>query len=55
MNKTGEKLEELHEKGQELQQKEEERLALEEILHSNVSPFCILPPKPSHDIAPRES
>ena len=54
-NKSGEKLEELHEKGQELQQKEEQRLALEEKLHSNVSPFCILPPKPSHDIAPRES
>ncbi|RMX48597.1 hypothetical protein pdam_00017127 [Pocillopora damicornis] len=42
------------EKEKELQQKEEQRLALEEQLHSDVSPFCILPAKPSHDIAPRE-
>ena len=53
--KLEEKLEELQEKGKELQRKEEQRLALEEQLHSDVSPFCILPPKPSHDIAPRES
>ena len=42
-------------KDKEVQQKEEQRLTLEEQLHSDVSPFCILPPKPSHDIAPRES
>ena len=53
--KLEEKLEEIQEKGKEVQQKEEQRLALEEQLHSDVSPFCILPPKPSHDIAPRES
>ena len=46
---------EVLEKDKEVQQKEEQRLALEEQLHSDVSPFCILPPKPSHDIAPRES
>ena len=43
------------EKEKELQQKEEQRLALEEQLHSDVSPFFIPPPKPSHDIARRES
>ncbi|XP_066030788.1 uncharacterized protein [Pocillopora verrucosa] len=43
------------EKEKELQQKEEQRLALEEQLHSDVSPFRILPAKPSHDITPRES
>ena len=46
---------EVKDKEEELQEKEQQRLALEEQLHSDVSPFCILPPKPSHDIAPRES
>ena len=46
---------EVLEKDKEVQQKEEQRLALEEQLNSDVSPFCILPPKPNHDIAPRES
>ena len=34
---------------------EEQHHVLEEQLHSDVSSFCILPPKPSHEIAPRES
>ncbi|CAH3136864.1 unnamed protein product [Pocillopora meandrina] len=46
---------EVKDKEEELQVKEEQRLALEEQLNSDVSPFCILPPKPSHDIARRES
>ncbi|XP_066030787.1 uncharacterized protein [Pocillopora verrucosa] len=46
---------EVKDKEEELQVKEEQRLALEEQLNSDVSPFCILPPKPSHNIASRES
>ena len=46
---------ELQEKGKELQEKEEERQVLEDQLHTDVTPFCILPPKPTHDIAPRTS
>ena len=34
---------------------EEQHHILEEQLHSDVSSFCILPPKPSHEIASRES
>ena len=34
---------------------EEQHHILEEQLHNDVSSFCILPPKPSHEIAPRES
>ena len=34
---------------------EEQHHVLEEQLHSEVSSFCILPPKPSHEIASRES
>ena len=33
---------------------EEQHHILAEQLHSDVSSFCILPPKPSHEIAPRE-
>ena len=39
---------------QELQEKEEERQVLEDQLHKEVSSFCILPPKPSHDVASRD-
>ena len=46
---------ELQEKGKELQEKEEERQVLEDQLHTDVTQFCILPPKPTHDIAPRTS
>ena len=45
----------LQEKGKELQQKEEQRQTLEEQLNSEASSFCILPPKPSHDVANRDS
>ena len=46
---------ELQKKEKELQEKEEERQVLEDQLHTDVSPFCILPPKPTHDVAPRTS
>ena len=36
-----------------LQEKEEQKQVLEDQLQNNTSPFCILPPKPSHDIAGR--
>ena len=42
----------LDEKHQVLQ---EQHHVLEEQLHSDVSSFCILPPKPSHEMASRES
>ena len=45
----------LQEKGKELQQKEQQRKTLEEQLNSEGSSFCILPPKPSHDVANRDS
>ena len=50
-----EKDKKLQEKGKELQQKEEQRQTLEEQLNSEASSFCILPPKPSHDVANRDS
>ena len=40
---------------QEVMEKEEQRKTLEEQLNSKASSFCILPPKPSHDIANRDS
>ena len=45
---------ELQEKDAELQEKEDERQVLEEQLRNEVFPFCILPPKPSHDVAGRD-
>ena len=39
---------------QELHEKEEQRKVLEDQLLNEVSPFCILPPKPSHDVAGRD-
>ena len=36
-----------------LQEKEEQKQVLEDQLQNNTPPFCILPPKPSHDIAGR--
>ena len=50
-----EKGKELHDKGKELQEKERQRQVLEEQLHTDVTPFCILPPKPAHDVGARES
>ena len=49
-----EKEKKLQEKGKELQEKEEERKVLEDQLHNEISSFCILPPKPSHDVASRD-
>ena len=46
---------EVHEIVQELREKEKERKTLEEQLNSDASSFCILPPKPSHEVAPRHS
>nr|XP_058968598.1 uncharacterized protein LOC131795048 [Pocillopora verrucosa] len=45
----------LQEKEKELREKEKERKTLEEQLNSDASSFCILPPKPSHEVAPRHS
>ncbi|XP_078342479.1 uncharacterized protein LOC144628279 isoform X2 [Oculina patagonica] len=49
-----EKKTELQEKGKELQEKEEQRQVLEDQLHNEISSFCILPPKPSHDVSGRD-
>ena len=51
-NKLQEKVMELQEKVMELQEKEGQRQVLEEQLYTEVSPFCILPSPPSHDVAP---
>ena len=45
---------ELQEKEEHLKQKEKEKQVLEDQLQNDFSPFCILPPKPSHDVAPRK-
>ena len=45
----------LQEKEKAIQEKEEQRKTLEEQLNSDASSFCILPPKPSHDVANRDS
>ena len=39
---------------QEVQEKEDRRQVLEDQLHKETPSFCILPPKPSHDIGGRE-
>ncbi|KAJ7377680.1 hypothetical protein OS493_027759 [Desmophyllum pertusum] len=38
-----------------LQEKETQRQVLEDQLQNDIPPFCILPPKPSHDVAGRDS
>jgi len=53
-NALQEKGNELQEKAKELQEKEEERQVLEDQLHKEISSFCILPPKPSHDVESRD-
>ena len=45
---------ELQEKGKKVQEKEEQRKALEDQLQSHASSFCVLPTKPSHDVARRD-
>ena len=49
-----EKEEKIQEKVAELQEKESERQVLDDQLRNEVSSFCILPPKPSHDVAGRD-
>ena len=44
----------LQENRKELQEKEEERQVLQDQLRNEISSFCILPPRPSHDIASRD-
>ena len=46
---------ELQEKDEQIQGKEDERRVLEDQLRNEVSSFCILPPKPSHDVAGRDN
>ncbi|KAL9962132.1 hypothetical protein ACROYT_G031208, partial [Oculina patagonica] len=54
LKKVDDLKQELQEKAKKIQEKEEQRQVLEEQLHSDISPFCILPPKPSHDVANRD-
>ncbi|XP_020623062.1 uncharacterized protein LOC110060621 [Orbicella faveolata] len=54
-NELEEKTKELQEKERTVQEKEEERQVLEDQLHKEILSFCILPPKPSHDVASRDS
>ena len=48
-------LKEVDDLKQELHEKEEQRQILEDQLQTEVSPFCVLPPKPSHDVAGRNN
>ena len=43
------------ERGKELLEKEEHRQVLEQQLLTSVSPFCVLPQKPTHDVTGRDS
>ena len=43
------------ERGKELLEKEEHRQVLEQQLLTSVSPFCVLPLKPTHDVTGRDS
>ena len=53
--KLQEKDNELLERGKELLEKEEQRQVLEQQLLTSVSPFCVLPVKPTHDVTGRDS
>ena len=46
---------ELLKRGKELLEKEEQRQVLEQQLLTSVSPFCVLPLKPTHDVTGRDS
>ena len=46
---------ELLERSKELLEKEEQRQVLEQQLLTSVSPFCVLPLKPTHDVTGRDS
>ena len=54
LKKVDDLKQELQEKRKELQEKEEQRQVLEDQLRCNISPFCVLPSKPSHDVAGRD-
>jgi len=54
-NALEEKVKELRVKERTAQEKEEERQVLEDQLHKEISSFCVHPPKPSHDVASRDS
>ncbi|KAL9973759.1 hypothetical protein ACROYT_G020254, partial [Oculina patagonica] len=54
MKKVQNLYQELHEKDAKLQTTEEQRQVLEVQLQQDVSSFCILPPKPSHEVATRD-
>ena len=45
----------LLERGRELLEIEEQRQVLEQQLLTSVSPFCVLPPKPTHEVTGRDS
>ncbi|XP_068705672.1 uncharacterized protein [Montipora foliosa] len=49
-----EKERELKEKADNLEETEKRRKVLEEQLHCEATPFCVLPPKPSHHVARRD-
>ena len=53
--KLQQKDKELEEKDKEVEEKENQQQTLEEQLQNGVSPFCILPTEPKHDVSPRES
>ena len=46
-------LKEVDDLKQELRQEKQQRKVLEDQLEKEISPFCILPPKPSHDVTGR--
>ncbi len=54
-DKLNEKEEHLKGIEHQLHEKEKEKQVLEDQLQNDMSPFCILPPKPSHDIAGRSN
>ena len=53
-NDLQKKAKELQEKERRVLEKEEERQVVEDQLQNEISTFCILPPKPSHDVASRD-
>ena len=59
LKETGEQRErlknQLQEKEKQLKDLEDQRQVFEDQLHNDTPPFCILPPKPSHDVADRDA
>ena len=52
--KLQEKATELQEKERIVEEKEEERQVFEDQLRNEISSFCVLPPRPSHDVTSRD-